>query len=795
MSDGLKVENNAAANNQTIINIQHMSGNIAVPKNLTYVLTEKNNMTDKSGATTISLNNEFYNLFVVGDETFESGRFTVPNGRMLNANPEIEEQYASLSSDAVAKIKKLPSLFMSENKKYGSFTEPDHIAYFGIVTDVRKERKQTIVVFKTLMELPQQAIIDLAIYLGIDNEGSGLTELNVTRWSIKRADLVSELRLAGFKVKTNPRGLLSSHEKIVSIPLQKNFYFMGRSEQLKELLIKLNDVPDGIPAKQIISGLGGVGKTQFALHFAYENIHNYDYVCWIECISEAAIIRSCENFLSQVGVASQNNTSALFTHWFQTHSNWLIIFDDVGFNSSVDNFLPKVGDGHILITTQQTRGDVIQLGDLLLNEAIEFVRKRTGFNDSASAESIAVRLGRFPLALEQAVAYINEVKIDLNEYLKLVNAYGLDVFDEEDKVERYNQNIKTVWNITLEKLSDTARQLLYCFAYMSSDIIALDWLIEHAKKLHAESEKPDEFINEIGRGGKPTGNKVNVSEIFRTFIVSKFSPDLIAILINDLKRNKAVIELSKYSLIKIKTDKTITMHGLLQEVIRKSITDPVYLLSVWEVMKAKRSDVGLIYNDYHIALPYEQAKAMILNAQTLLGYGKEYEAANNNFNIDMWELQFDFYSLFAQYLTLRGIEENDTQILHEADKCYATACEIGTPLYGGGVGSELLSGASTFTVIQEKHRRMKVNLILGQVDVAHKIYEEVRAPVSKSLEQERGMSFHAFNNFGDLWHEFGFFAEAIECYEFALEIGLSNEENTLLEKIANCKNGGSCNGK
>jgi len=192
-------------------------------------------------------------------------------------------------------------------------------------------------------------------------------------------------------------------------------------------------------------------------------------------------------------------------------------------------------------------------------------------------------------------------------------------------------------------------------------------------------------------------------------------------------------------------------------------------------------------------LPYEQAKAMILNLETFLRYGKEYETANKKPNIDMWRMQFDFYSLFAQFLTLRGIYENNKQILEEADKCYATACEIGTPLYGGGEDSELLSGGATFTIIQEKHRRMRVNLILGRIDIARKLYKEVRTPVSKSLKQERNMSFHAFNNFGDLWHEFGFFTEAKECYEYALKIGINDKEEMLLDKIANCKYGGNSN--
>ena len=783
MSDNIKVENNAPVNNQTIINIQNMSGNIAVPEKpaTTYVMTENANDVDKTGAATITLNKEFYNLFVVGGETFESGRFTIPNGRILNGNPELEERYASLNSDAIAEIKKMPSLFMSENKRYGGLTEPDHTAYFGIVLDARKQRKQTIVVFKSLLELPQQAIIDISVFLGIDNDGSGLTELNVTRWSIKRADLVSELRLAGYKIKSHPRSLLNPHKKIVSLPLPKNHHFMGRSALLRELLKRFNDTPDGIPAKQNIGGLGGIGKTQLALQYAYEHIHNYDFICWVECTTESTIIRSCEKFLTQVDESLASNAVNLFSHWFQSRANWLLIFDDVGENCSIDNLLPKIGEGHIIVTTQQAKGDAIILECMGIEESTEFIIKRTCLNNSETAKKITKRLGCFPLALEQAAAYINEAKINLEEYFELINKYGVDVFDEQDKVESYSRNIRTVWNITLGKLSDAARQLIYCFSYMSSDILILDWLVIHAKKLHAENEKLDNSADQ------------KLTEIIRKFVVSKFSPELIAILIDDLKRNKAIMELNRYSLINKKNENTVIMHGLLQEVIRKSISDPVYLFSVWEVLHARCNDVGLIYNDYHIALPYEQARSMILNMETFLGFGKEYGAANKKPNVDMWCMQFDFYSLFAQFLTLRGIKENNKQILEEADKCYVTACEIGTPLYGGGEDSELLSGAATFTVIQEKHRRMRVNLILGRINAARKIYEEVRTPVSKSLKQERNMSFHAFNNFGDLWHEFGFFSEAKECYEYALKVGINDKDEMLLNKIANCKDGGNCN--
>lgn len=579
------------------------------------------------------------------------------------------------------------------------------------------------------------------------------------------------------------------HGKFVYLPFAANNNFVGRSEQLWRLRSVFVENKRTTPTIQSIRGLGGIGKTQLALKYAYEYLNEYDTVCWIECKTEDSLTKACCGFLLATG--DSVTEIPRFTHWFQTRSNWLLIFDDINESVSVEHLIPKLGNGHIIKTTQISEGKqvndlTIPLDKMSIEDAVVFLVMRTNDNDTEAAKAIAVRLDRLPLALEQAAAYINELEIDFVEYLQLLHKHDLKVFDGNDRVKNYNWNVKTVWNITLERLSDAAKQLLYCFAYMSADMLALDLLTEHAKELNTENEKPDEFIDQIGRDGEPTGVKVNVTEIFRTFIKSEFAPELITILADELKLNKAVKELKKFSLIKSKNDKTLTMHGLLQEVIRTGISDPVYLLSVAEVIKKRCNEVDLIFDDYRIALPLERAKSIILNIETLLRYNEEYTASRGKTNIDMWELQFDFYSFMAQYLTLRGISEDDFKILEEADRCFATACEIGLPLYGGGEDSDLF-GASTFTVIQEKHRRMRVNLILNRVDVAKKLYAEISKPVSKVLQRELHMSFHAFTNFGDLWREFGYYTEAKECYEYVLELSTNDEALALRTKIAECE--------
>jgi tetratricopeptide (TPR) repeat protein len=581
-------------------------------------------------------------------------------------------------------------------------------------------------------------------------------------------------------------------EQIINLPLSPNDNFVGRSDLLARLRSGFGDSNASRPFKQVISGLGGVGKTQSALKYAYTHLGDYKAICWVECVNENAVFRSCTDFLSMAGEPAKENAQALITHWLQTHDDWLLILDDV--NSETKYPLPKTGKGDILITTRETKGikingSLIPLDSLKIDEAATFLIKRTMIDDVENSSKLALRLGCLPLALEQVAAYINDTEnADFQYYLGLIDKEGLAVFEETDEVENYSRNVKTTWNITLSRLSAEAKHILYCFAYMSPDLLALDLLVEHAKSLHAENEEPDKFVDQIGNNGKPNGNKVNINEIFRKFRESKFSKELIAALSNDIKRDKAVVELKRFSLVMTKTDKTLTMHSLLQEIIRNSISDKVYLLSVAEVLNKHCNEVNWIWNDYRIAITIQQAKALILNIETILQYQQEYVAYQGIVHNDIMFLPYEQYSLMAQYLYLRGVGENNTEMLEAADECYKKACEIGENFYGGGKDSEIFSGASTFAVIQEKHRRMKVNLILGRAKVAREIYAEVYKPLSASIRIEPGMTYDAFRNFGDLWLEFGFFNDAKECYDIVLKFPLKDDAmEAIREKIAKCE--------
>ncbi|MHB1153720.1 MAG: hypothetical protein ACYC00_15565, partial [Eubacteriales bacterium] len=94
-------------------------------------------------------------------------------------------------------IKTLPTIFASENTRYGRSDDTQQ-AFFGMVTDVRVQDNGVKIYYQTLNAIPQKRLNELTNELAIVNRP--FNELDRTHWTIKRVDLVEELRDAGITV-------------------------------------------------------------------------------------------------------------------------------------------------------------------------------------------------------------------------------------------------------------------------------------------------------------------------------------------------------------------------------------------------------------------------------------------------------------------------------------------------------------------------------------------------------------------------------------------------------------------
>jgi len=191
------IENHANVGNQTVIQIQNMSGSIGIPY---VVIPQQVSTTRNAPNTTFTLNTDYYNLFVIGTETFSDGHFIVPKDRALTESmtPENKAQFSALSDEAIARIRTFPSIFASENHYYGK-TDDDHQAIFGIVKEVRIQDNGIKIHFQSLWPIQQQRLNEIIFQLAIGGTTS-FNELDRTHWAIKRVNLIEELKAAGISV-------------------------------------------------------------------------------------------------------------------------------------------------------------------------------------------------------------------------------------------------------------------------------------------------------------------------------------------------------------------------------------------------------------------------------------------------------------------------------------------------------------------------------------------------------------------------------------------------------------------
>jgi hypothetical protein len=78
-----------------------------------------------------------------------------------------------------------------------------------------------------------------------------------------------------------------------NVPYQRNPFFTGREDILNLLHRGLRlEQQVALLQPQGIMGLGGIGKTQTGVEYAYSHREQYDAVLWVRADSETSLISS-----------------------------------------------------------------------------------------------------------------------------------------------------------------------------------------------------------------------------------------------------------------------------------------------------------------------------------------------------------------------------------------------------------------------------------------------------------------------------------------------------------------------
>ncbi|EFQ99028.1 LipA and NB-ARC domain-containing protein [Nannizzia gypsea CBS 118893] len=366
-------------------------------------------------------------------------------------------------------------------------------------------------------------------------------------------------------------GTTENQEPIFEVPFARCITFQGRQDLLSEMESYFGQSNCNKPRIYAISGLGGAGKSQTAVEYAFRNRSRYKSgVAFFNASSQTTLVTDFHRIYDMLPLgnasAKEPNKVDYIKRWFsrQTNRHWLLIFDGIDNLGSVKitDYFPNASWGHIILTSrdQATLGAICPAGQIISgleeNAAIQVLFGKAAINnpteDDGKEASIIVRLlGYLPLAVDQAGAFIRRRQKSLKDYHRLFKNKHYEVLKISPGIGDHEKTVATVWELNfrqLEKDSPAASHLLLLFSFLQASNIPESMLRSGCltKKIWGEDgEVVDLRPEDAG-----------------------LDPELIDLITDEMKFDEAIENLLAFSLIQLtmssRGGRAISVHPLVQ---------------------------------------------------------------------------------------------------------------------------------------------------------------------------------------------------------------------------------------
>jgi Tetratricopeptide repeat/NB-ARC domain len=330
------------------------------------------------------------------------------------------------------------------------------------------------------------------------------------------------------------------------VPL-RNVNFIGRKEMLEALHNQLSTSTTTAVVPGALHGMGGIGKSQIAIEYVYRHSTEYDLIWWIPSEERQGIQNSLVELAQRLELPVERSVDTAVPAVLEALSigepyrRWLLVFDNADQPEDVRRFWPRRGEGHILVTSRNSRwvevAQAVEVNVFQRVESRELLQRRNVGLANDDADRLAAALGDLPLAIEQAAAWRAETGMATNEYLQLLDDKRTELLDSRAPVD-YDLTVMAVLDVSLdrvEKEKPGARKLLDVCSFLS----------------------PEPIPRSIFTGVRNVPVSVELENILG----------------DPIELARAVREITRFSLAKIDFQRdTLQLHRLVQLVLRDKLT-------------------------------------------------------------------------------------------------------------------------------------------------------------------------------------------------------------------------------
>lgn len=325
----------------------------------------------------------------------------------------------------------------------------------------------------------------------------------VSRWP-RRDDALFEVAkgirqtLKAIADSRTPTSHIAPHQAFISQTSHgSNGLFTDRDTVLANITSSFASAQNHTTPILALNGLAGIGKTQIALAYSSRSSQTYESILWFNASSRALLSKEVSAYtahlpLTETHEKHEKHLFTAFKQWLQDKPRWLLVLDYLEDISLIDLIIPQHSSGHVLLTTrkQATGGHTFPItipsmdidhGTLFLLRRATLLSAQASLDEASKdikhkARAIVQALDGFPLALDQAGAYIEETGCDLSTYLDLYQRQRLWLLSQRrSSADSPHESVMSTLELVFQQFAqqpDASLDLLHLLAFLHPDAIS-----------------------------------------------------------------------------------------------------------------------------------------------------------------------------------------------------------------------------------------------------------------------------------------------------------------------------------